>query len=88
MLIYNFTSTVEAPVKLDMFFNTALKYMNTCPMPNTLWYCILKMNKHKYVCLFYKIFLHWIPALLMDSVSYCTGGNPRFEIIFKTNKIL
>ena len=81
MLIYNYSSTVEAPITYGKIIDSSLKYMNECRMRFTFRYFFYP-SKHKWVFRFYTVFLHWIPAVFIDTILYCTGGKPRF---FKTN---
>ncbi|XP_015586610.1 fatty acyl-CoA reductase wat isoform X2 [Cephus cinctus] len=77
MLIYNYVSSVEAPLTWGDYCETNLKYGHQYPLSNSIWYLSFRMNKHKIIHLLYVLFLHLLPALLVDTVSICFGQKPR-----------
>lgn len=77
MLIYNFTSTEEAPISVGRFAYSAASYINQYPSEVACWYAILRISKFKFICAIYALFLHWIPAYLVDFASRSIGQKPR-----------
>lgn len=77
MLIYNFVSTVDPPFTWEDFRVTNTKYINEYPMNNALWYISFNMNKSKVVNSIYVVFLHLVPAFLIDALTVCLGRKPR-----------
>ena len=78
MLIYNYSSTVEAPVSYGKMIDTSIQYLNERRKRYTFKY-YLYSTKYKWLFTFYTIVLHWIPALFIDTILYCTGKNPRLK---------
>jgi fatty acyl-CoA reductase len=82
MLIYNFTSTVEAPIKWGMFGKNIIKYVNKYPTQSALWYTIFTLKKSKFMYWLSIFFLHWIPAALVDFVAVSSGQKPRYDFVY------
>ncbi|OXU24630.1 hypothetical protein TSAR_006070 [Trichomalopsis sarcophagae] len=83
MLIYNFTSTEEAPISWGVLCKNAVSYIDQYPSEVTCWYAVLLINKFKFIYTLYALFLHWIPAYLVDLVSRCVGQNPRLQKVYE-----
>ncbi|XP_044014386.1 fatty acyl-CoA reductase wat-like [Aphidius gifuensis] len=93
MLIYNYVSTNDAPVTWNEFsVNYCLKYGHEYPVLQTKWYITFSITKSRLAFKLSMIFLHFLPALLVDSIFLCTGQKPKlykmFSKIFKYLEVL
>lgn len=77
MIIYNYVSSVDAPITWGTYCKTNLVYGRMYPLSNALWYLSFASNKYKLVHWIYVLFLHLLPALLVDTVSMCIGQKPK-----------
>ena len=76
MLIYNFVSTVDAPFTWGEFRNTNTRFANEYPLNNAIWYISFNMNKNKIMNSLYTVFLHLVPAFIIDTLTLCVGRKP------------
>ncbi|XP_046592784.1 fatty acyl-CoA reductase wat isoform X2 [Neodiprion lecontei] len=77
MLIYNYVSSVDAPLTWGEYCKSNMEYGKLYPLSNSIWYLSFTTNKHKFIHLLYVLFLHLLPAMLVDTVSICIGQKPR-----------
>ncbi|XP_012270704.1 fatty acyl-CoA reductase wat isoform X2 [Orussus abietinus] len=77
MLIYNFVSSVEAPLTWGEYCETNLKHGVEYPFSTSIWYLSFRMNKSKIMHQISVIILHLLPAILVDAVCISTGNKPR-----------
>lgn len=77
MLIYNFVSSVDAPLTWGNFGQTNLKWIKEYPLSQSIWYFTCTMIKNKMLYLVSIFFAHLLPALLFDIGTLCTGHKPR-----------
>ena len=47
------------------------------PTSKALWYYSLTLNQNRYMNAIYTIFLHLLPAFIVDTVGYCIGKKPK-----------
>ncbi|XP_058809405.1 fatty acyl-CoA reductase wat-like [Phymastichus coffea] len=77
MLIYNFVSACEAPVTWQDFKVINTKYANEYPMSDACWYVSFNVNKSKFVNSVYVVFLHLVPAFIIDTFTIFLRRKPR-----------
>ena len=77
MLIYNYTSTVEAPITWERFRANMVKYANKYPPQTALWCAELTLRKQKYLYALSTLILHSIPGFILDTVARLAGKEPR-----------
>ncbi|XP_026740069.1 fatty acyl-CoA reductase wat-like [Trichoplusia ni] len=71
--IYNFVSGAQNPVTWWDFIEKNRKYGIDKPTTKAVWYYGLNPTNNYYLFLFYNFFLHYLPALLIDTYSSLTG---------------
>ncbi|CAF4887796.1 unnamed protein product [Pieris macdunnoughi] len=71
--IYNFVSGAQAPVTWGEFIEANIRHGISKPTTKAVWYYGLNPTKSYYMFLFYNFFLHYLPALLIDSYCALTG---------------
>ncbi|XP_022125582.2 fatty acyl-CoA reductase wat isoform X1 [Pieris rapae] len=71
--IYNFVSGAQAPVTWGEFIEANRRHGTSKPTTKAVWYYGLNPTKSYYMFLFYNFFLHYLPALLIDSFCALTG---------------
>ncbi|CAG9759270.1 unnamed protein product [Ceutorhynchus assimilis] len=74
--IYNYVSSVQNPVTWDEFKNLATKHGTKFPPQRVLWYRICRFRPNYYENMLAVLFLHTIPAYLVDFVLICLGKKP------------
>ncbi|XP_015189768.1 PREDICTED: putative fatty acyl-CoA reductase CG5065, partial [Polistes dominula] len=81
--VYNCVSSVQRPVTWDTMMNN-LKFEGfQVPSKKVLWYGSLWFIKNYYIYIFMTIFLHWIPAIIVDSFLYLRGKKPILLNIYR-----
>lgn len=48
------------------------------PTHKSIWYYSLTLNRHLFIYKIYIFFLHIIPALIVDIVTYLIGRKPMY----------
>lgn len=90
--IYNYVSSVENPLTWGRFTDLNIKNGFDYPFSNAIWYLSFHAHKTAFMNRVYMIFLHLLPALIMDSMSYCVGQPPRllkaYEKIHKFSNVI
>ncbi|XP_050463960.1 fatty acyl-CoA reductase wat-like [Cataglyphis hispanica] len=80
--IYNYVSK-DNPITYDELKILSSKYGLETPSTKAIWYYSFRNNKHRIVHLFFVYFCHLLPALLVDTVTVCTGRQPRLLKVYK-----
>ncbi|KAI4499126.1 hypothetical protein M0802_005709 [Mischocyttarus mexicanus] len=74
--IYNAVSSVQNPIT----WGCIEKFIGHCgvkiPSKKLLWYYSLMFISNYYVNFLLAIFVHWIPAIIVDSLAYLSGKKP------------
>ncbi|XP_015186638.1 PREDICTED: putative fatty acyl-CoA reductase CG5065 [Polistes dominula] len=85
--VYNSVSSVQRPITWGIVENYLRKSGLDVPWKKTLWYYSLWLNKYYYFHIFLAFFLHWIPAIIVDTLLYLSGRKPILLNIYrKINK--
>jgi fatty acyl-CoA reductase len=74
--IFNNVSSVQNPVTWEELSSYTEKG-NIYPSLKTVWYYCVCLNKHRIIHKIYVIFLHLLPALLIDTGAMIIGKQPR-----------
>ncbi|KAG7201486.1 hypothetical protein KM043_004245 [Ampulex compressa] len=92
MLIYNYVSTVEAPLNWTKYRLLNKDYIDAYPLSTCIWYLSFTMIKYKPLYTIACLLLHLLPALLVDTVRVCFGKKPRlwkiYEKVHKFTKVI
>nr|XP_050855596.1 uncharacterized protein LOC127066212 [Vespula vulgaris] len=81
MLIYNVVASVDAPLTWLDYNKMTYPHVARYPPSSILWYPTLTLTKYKSLYKFLSIFLHLIPAILVDTALICIGQKPRMRNI-------
>ncbi|XP_017783688.1 PREDICTED: putative fatty acyl-CoA reductase CG5065 [Nicrophorus vespilloides] len=81
--IYNFVQSRDNPITWQDFCTMNKKYGLHVPVMQAVWYYSLTLNRNKYMHLLYTLFLHFIPALLIDFSCIVVGKKPQFMKVYK-----
>ncbi|KAL6257521.1 hypothetical protein P5V15_011094 [Pogonomyrmex californicus] len=85
--IYNYVSICENPITWRRFMKLNELYGLQVPSTRILWYYMFYLNKHKLVHDIYVLFLHTIPALVIDTILFLSGRKPMlYKTYQKINK--
>lgn len=74
--IYNYVSN-DNPITYDRLKELSAKYGLDIPSNRAIWYYSFRNNKYRIVHLFFMYFMHLLPALLVDTVAFCMGKQPK-----------
>ncbi|XP_026467581.1 fatty acyl-CoA reductase wat-like [Ctenocephalides felis] len=83
MPVYNYVSSVENPLTWGQYTELNVRLGFDYPFSSAIWYLCFTMNKSATMNKLYKIFLHFLPAMLIDSLAICVGQKPRLLKAYK-----
>lgn len=75
--IYNFVSSVENPITWGEFMTINVMHEKKYPFIKSVWCVCFGMTKNPMLYNLQKFFYHYVPAVIMDSILFCTGQKPR-----------
>ncbi|XP_050664686.1 fatty acyl-CoA reductase wat-like [Leptidea sinapis] len=81
--IFNFVSSVENRMTWGDFFNQNMKRVDRQPVSNAVWYISLTLTKSALINRINMIFLHFIPAVILDFLSLCVGRKPQMLKVYR-----
>ncbi|KAJ8916621.1 hypothetical protein NQ315_000266 [Exocentrus adspersus] len=74
--VYNCCTGQRKPIKWKDFIGMCFKYMRKHPFSQISWYPDGTVTASRTLNWFNKCFLHWLPAYILDSLVWLTGGKP------------
>lgn len=83
MPIYNYVSSVENPLTWGEFTHLNIKNGFEYPFSSAIWYISFHMHKTAFMNRIYMLFLHILPALIIDALAMCVGQRPRLLKMYK-----
>ncbi|GLG99513.1 Fatty acyl-CoA reductase wat [Gryllus bimaculatus] len=75
--IYNYVSCCDMPLTWNEFKEMNEKYGIPVPTVHCIWYYSFRLCNNRYIYLLQALFLHWLPALLMDSILFVSRNKPK-----------
>uniref|UniRef100_A0A2H1WQP9 Fatty acyl-CoA reductase n=1 Tax=Spodoptera frugiperda TaxID=7108 RepID=A0A2H1WQP9_SPOFR len=84
--IYNFVSGAQNPLTWGEFIARNRKYGIDKPTTKAVWYYGLNPTNNYYMFLFYNFFLHYLPALMID--TYCAVTGKRRAMLKLYSKVM
>lgn len=75
--IYNFVLTGKT-ITWGKFYNSICQGGVNYPPAKALWYHSLSMCINPIKIFLNKVFLHYVPGILIDAFSVCTGQKPEY----------
>ncbi|XP_046613172.1 fatty acyl-CoA reductase wat-like [Neodiprion virginianus] len=81
--IYNVVSSCQKPFTWGKLMRHIEEYGLKVPTMMCIWYYCFKLNKYESVHKIYVIFLHLLPALIVDSVARIIGREPMLWKAYK-----
>ncbi|XP_044735342.1 fatty acyl-CoA reductase wat-like [Chrysoperla carnea] len=89
IIVYNYVSTEENPIKWGQFMNLNEFYGFSYPSSKAVYYYAFTMNPNLLIHWMYVILLHYLPAIIIDGASLLMGKRPRMLKVFqKINRFL
>ncbi|XP_032674186.1 fatty acyl-CoA reductase wat-like [Odontomachus brunneus] len=82
-LIYNCVSSNQNPITWAMFMKYNEQYSLLTPFMNMLWCYVFTLNRYRLVHNIYALFLHTIPAVIVDVLAFLTGRKPKLLKTYK-----
>lgn len=77
--IYNYVSSVENPLTWGEFTKLVINNGFDYPFSDAIYYLSFHMNRTAFMNRIYMIFLHFLPAILIDFIARCIGQTPRLK---------
>ncbi|XP_015125301.1 fatty acyl-CoA reductase wat isoform X1 [Diachasma alloeum] len=88
-LIYNYVSTVDAPVLWADYYDYCLAGAREFPILQSKWYLTFSPKASSLSHSLSVLFLHLVPAMILDFFLVCTGNKPRtYKMVTKIFKYL
>jgi fatty acyl-CoA reductase len=81
--VYNYVSSEQKPLTWDQFMDLSSRHGMQVPSMRSMWYYSLTLNKRRAVHLVYLLFLHFIPATIVDGTALLLGRRPKLLKIYK-----
>lgn len=76
--IYNFCTTTENKLTWGDFTTKTIKYGVCYPTLKSVWYLCYSNNPNKFMHTMSVIFLHYLPAVIIDAFALVIGKKPRY----------
>ncbi|OXU31410.1 hypothetical protein TSAR_005861 [Trichomalopsis sarcophagae] len=89
-LIYNCVSSCQKPLTWNEYLHVNLRYADEIPSRLTLWYRVFRPMRYRWLYILSKLFLHLIPAIIVDTLARLTGRKPRqtYQKVHKYSSIV
>ncbi|XP_066991212.2 fatty acyl-CoA reductase wat [Anabrus simplex] len=81
--IYNYVSSCDQPLSWGEFMNLAMTHGMAIPTIRSIWYYSFRLTKNRLLYLVQVLFLHFLPALLVDTVIVLARGKPKMLKVVK-----
>ncbi|XP_050292855.1 putative fatty acyl-CoA reductase CG5065 [Anthonomus grandis grandis] len=74
--IYNCVTGQRKPITWNVFVDICFKYLRMHPLSEISWYPDGSVTSSRTINAVKRVLLHWIPAYVIDSAVWVTGGKP------------
>uniref|UniRef100_A0AAR5Q418 Fatty acyl-CoA reductase n=1 Tax=Dendroctonus ponderosae TaxID=77166 RepID=A0AAR5Q418_DENPD len=74
--IYNCVTGQRKPITWSHFIDLCFKYLRMHPLSEISWYPDGSVTASRTMSTIKRCFLHWVPAYIIDSVVWISGGKP------------
>ncbi|PSN51360.1 hypothetical protein C0J52_07924 [Blattella germanica] len=81
--IYNYVSSVQKPITWGDFMEKGAHYGIQIPTMRAVWCYSLTLNKYRSWHMLYVLFLHFLPAFIIDGIAIVVGKQPKLVKIYK-----
>ncbi|KAG7212758.1 hypothetical protein KM043_013019 [Ampulex compressa] len=81
--IYNCVSTCQNPITWGDYVDKNIQYCADVPSSLQIWHCFITFNNNDFIQAIYTIFLHFLPAAIIDTYLYLSGRKPMLWNIYK-----
>ncbi|XP_014479570.1 PREDICTED: putative fatty acyl-CoA reductase CG5065 [Dinoponera quadriceps] len=81
--IYNCVSSPQNPITWKRFTSLNEKYGLQIPSTKMIWYYKFTLNRYRFMNEIYVIFLHFIPAVIVDVLAFLIGRKPMLVKSYK-----
>lgn len=76
LTIFHCTTSTCNPFRWELVDKNVNRYLNSFPLMSSVWYPHLKFVSSLLMFRISAIFVHFLPALLLDTVTRLSGGRP------------
>lgn len=76
MKVFHCTSSTCNPFKWEAVEKNVNKYLHQFPLKSAVWYPHLKFLPSLWLYRISALFIHMIPAYILDTVTRLSGGRP------------
>ncbi|ENN72487.1 hypothetical protein YQE_10828, partial [Dendroctonus ponderosae] len=84
--IYNCVTGQRKPITWSHFIDLCFKYLRMHPLSEISWYPDGSVTASRTMSTIKRCFLHWVPAYIIDSVVWISGGKPMYVVLLFRNK--
>lgn len=81
--VYNYVSSVERRLTWGQFHDLNVRNGFEYPFTRAMWYLSFHTHKTATMNKIYMLFLHILPALLVDGALMCCGRRPQLLKVYK-----
>jgi fatty acyl-CoA reductase len=81
--IYNCVSSCQNPLSWKEFVELVKKHGTEVISSKAMWYCVFYPTKYEWIYRIYTIFLHYVPAVIIDMLAILSGRKAK---LYKTTK--
>ncbi|CAH0602032.1 unnamed protein product [Chrysodeixis includens] len=81
--IFNFVSSVENRITWGDFLHQNLARIHNYPFSDAVWFISLRLTKSALLNKIYMLFLHLLPAALVDGLAMCLGRKPKMLKVYR-----
>nr|ADD62438.1 fatty-acyl CoA reductase I [Yponomeuta evonymella] len=81
--IFNYVSSVEQRITWGGFMEHNVEQIGWSPLNSAIWYFCLTLNTSPLVNTLYEVFLHLVPAVLIDGLALCVGQSPKMLKLYR-----
>ncbi|CAH2101739.1 unnamed protein product [Euphydryas editha] len=81
--IFNYVSSVENRITWGEFTDLNLARIDKQPFSNAVWYVSLTLTTSPLLHQIYRLFLHLLPAAMVDGLAICIGKKPKMLKVYR-----
>ncbi|RZC41900.1 fatty acyl-CoA reductase -like, partial [Asbolus verrucosus] len=85
--IYHYESSNDQPLNWGRFMHLSYTYGIKSPSVKAIWYYCFDLYSNFFLYTLATIFLHYLPAVLVDIALLCMGKSPKRSWIFKSKNV-
>ncbi|CAG9794397.1 unnamed protein product [Diatraea saccharalis] len=77
--VYNYVSSEQKPLTWEKFMDINVTYGLEVPSVQAMYYYLFALVRSRFMYMTYCLFLHWIPAYIVDGIAILIGKKPMLR---------